>query len=1041
MMRPPSPTLSCGLQGNCGPHWATSTQAFLHRMLAVLIATACLGCGDARAGEPQEEQGRTGEAARRAPWTQSRIVGSPEPPLPLVLERVHPQLEFDKPVSIHPLPGSQRLVVCEQGGKIYSFDRTTDPAAADLMADFNAERPPLSEIAAEASTRIELYSLAFHPDFARNRRVVVCYVVQGGGARFADGSHIASFQLSRSEPPRLLMDTEQTVLRFDAGGHNGCCVAFDNDGLLYISTGDVASPTPPDPYNHGQNVGDVYSAILRIDMDRPSDGRGYSIPADNPFVDLPGARPEIYAYGFRNPWRMSFDRVSGDLWVGDVGWEAWEMIYRVRLGGNYGWPIKEGPGDARPDAVGGPTPILPADVALSHAEAASVTGGVVYHGEKLPEIQGQYVFGDWVTRKFWSVAFDEQQVLAVREIAFGPVKPISFELDHDGELLILDYNSAGTSGIYRFVPNPKPPSTEPFPTRLSETGLASSMSPFRPAPGVMPYQIQAPMWRDGAEAEYWLAIPGTDRATFFQQPQTMFDWFRTQVVFPPGSVLVKTYWLQSVADDPASRRPIETQLAHNLALGDWNYYSYRWNEEATDAELVPASGAVATIPITDRSAAGQHTELNWSFAARSQCRTCHTPWRGETLGLIELQLRRPHAGSDSWRELLHGGYIAADSNPSPQADDRFGALVNPHDGNHTLEQRARSYLHANCAHCHLHGGNSSAAIDVSFEKPLQQTGLIDTRAMRGDMQLDDAHLVAAGAPERSVLLYRMAKLGSGRMPPLASEHVDHAGVDLIARWIAELNADSLPNAVASQNRQWLRQLLADPTAGASAEPTSAAHAAQQRDAAARLLQSASGGLLLATAIAGNQIDRQRLPKLIDQALQAPPQIAELFESWADPSQRSQRLGPGFDPQQVLALVGDADRGRDLFLSGRGQCSQCHAIHGRGIGLGPDLSKVGSKYTQDLELLRQIIEPSAEVAQEERALTLLTVSGQTLTGRVLQRSETVLQLQDAAGRTHTIDHDQIELEKPAEKSLMPEQLLDALTAQQAADLLAYLRELK
>lgn len=1032
MMRLSSPVIS-GLNPIRGGHvLADSRMRF--RLLTILIAIASFGYSqfsDVRAGES-----RAGEEATRVPWIESRIVGSPEPPLPLVLERLYSQLEFDKPVSIHPLPGSQRLVVCEQGGKIYSFDRTTDPTTADLLADFNAQRPPLCEIATDASTRIDLYSLAFHPDFARNRRVVVCYVVQGGGARFADGTHIASFELSNTEPPHLLMETEQTVLRFDTGGHNGCCIAFDNQGLLYISTGDVASPTPPDPYNHGQNVGDIYSAILRVDMDRPIDGRGYSIPPDNPFVDLPGARPEIYAYGFRNPWRMSFDRVTGDLWVGDVGWEAWEMVYRVQPGGNYGWPIKEGPGDARPDAARGPTPILPADVALSHAEAASVTGGVVYRGSRLPEIQGQYIFGDWVTRRFWAVAFDEHRVTSVREIAFGPVKPISFELDHDGELLILDYNSAGTSGIYRFVPNPAPPSAEPFPTRLSETGLASSMTPFRPAPGVVPYRIQAPMWRDGAEAEYWLAIPGTGQATFYQQPQTMFDWFRTQVVFPPGSVLVKTYWLQTDADDPTSRRPIETQLAHNLALGDWNFYTYRWNADATDAELVPAGGEVASITVADPAIGGQPTKLNWSFAARSQCRTCHTPWRGETLGLIEQQLRNPHAPSDSWKELLTNGYLLADRNPPPLADESFHSLVNPHDENQALELRARSYLHANCAHCHLNGGNSSAAFDVSFAMTLQATGLVDAHAMRGDMQLDDAQLVAAGAPERSVLLYRMAKLGSGRMPPLASERVDHAGVDLIARWIAELNTGTSLDTQPTPHHQWLSQLV-----HRGAPPAGELQAKDQREATARLLQSASGGLLLATAISSQQIDRKRFPWLIEQAMQAPPQVAELFEPWADPTQRSQRLGAGFDPQQILALDGSASRGRELFLSGRAQCSQCHQIHGQGISLGPDLSKIGSKYAQDTELLRQILDPSAEIAEAERALTLLTTAGQALTGRVLQRSETTIRLQDAAGRTHTIELDQIELEKPAEKSLMPEQLLDSLTAQQAADLLAYLRELK
>src|SRR5262249_10436625 len=155
-------------------------------------------------------------------------------------------------------------------------------------------------------------------------------------------------------------------------------------------------PNPPDGRDTGQDISDLLGGILRIDVDRtdPAEPRGasprknYAIPPDNPFIKTPGARPEIYAYGMRNPFRMSFDRPTGDLWVGDVGWELWEMIYKVQKGGNYGWSVKEGRLEIRPNAKRGPTPILPPTIDFPHTEAASITGGYVYRGKRLPELYG-----------------------------------------------------------------------------------------------------------------------------------------------------------------------------------------------------------------------------------------------------------------------------------------------------------------------------------------------------------------------------------------------------------------------------------------------------------------------------------------------------------------------------------------------------------------------------------------------------------------------------------------------------------------------------
>lgn len=1025
---------------------------------------------------------------QRPAWTTSRVVGSPEPPLPFVLQRVYSQLEFDKPVTIKPLPVAQRdsepriFLVGEQGGKIFSFAADGDPGGAHLVADLTTTPPPHCELRPEDSRQIQIYDLAFHPDFLTNRTVVICYVVTAPGKRRSDGTHIASFELKEhgglDDPAALTLDvaSERPIFRFDSGGHNGCTVAFDRAGFLYISTGDVAAPSPPDEYNHGQNVGDVYAAILRIDINQVPDGQAYAIPADNPFVDHPAARPEIYAYGFRNPWRMSFDDQTGDLWVGDVGWEAWEMVYRVQPGGNYGWPIKEGPGDVRPDASLGPTPILSAEVALPHAEAASITGGVVYHGQALPSLRGKYVYGDWVTRKFWAAAFDEGGVYENREIAVGPVKPISFTLDHEGELLILDYNSAGKSGIYRLAPNPTEWSDRDFPQRLSETGLFASTQPLTPVDGVVEYSIQAPMYRDGAVARFWLAIPGTAAATFYSTPQTTFDWFRTEVVLPAGTVLVKTYFLETVAGGVASRRPVETQLAHAVSLGEWNHYTYRWDETGRDASLVPAGGAVSKLQIEDAAVPAGQTELDWIFAARGQCRTCHTPWRGETLGFIEPQLRtltgqHPDGQPDAWSTMLSRAWIATDpprsktagqpAGQQPTGQQRGPTLVDPYDASEPLAIRARSYLHANCGHCHLNGGNASVAFDVSFTKPLADTGLVGAAAMRGNYRLPAAKLIEPGVPHRSVLLYRTAKLGSGRMPPLGTARVDQRGVDLLSRWIAAMppqeSTAAAIDGVATDGvatdglagqpiERWLVRLCVIPNKlPGSAEGTKDLPAddlpADDLTAISELLAEPSGALALALAWNQGRIRAEYKSNIIKQALDAPAEIAELFEPWFAAESRVKRLGPQFEPREVLQLVGDAARGRDSFIAGRGQCAQCHQIHGQGLAVGPELSKIAAKYQRPAELLHHIVQPAAEIAEPYRAVRLLTTDGQLLIGRILSRTPQEIVLQDAAGRRHEINAEAVEEEVAAADSLMPEQLLAALTAQEAADLLAYLSQLK
>ena len=220
-----------------------------------------------------------------------------------------------------------------------------------------------------------LYGLEFHPRFAENRYCYVCYVVRGadGSQQIPDGTRVSRFRVTEENPPRAIPESEQVVIQWLQGGHNGGCLKFGPDGMLYISTGDGSSAFPPDELNAGQDVSNLLSSVLRIDVDHPAEGRHYSIPSDNPFVSLPGARGEIWCYGLRNPWKMSFDRATGDLWVGDVGWELWELVFHVERGGNYGWSVMEGPQSVHVDRRIGPTPILPPALSIPHTDGVSIT--------------------------------------------------------------------------------------------------------------------------------------------------------------------------------------------------------------------------------------------------------------------------------------------------------------------------------------------------------------------------------------------------------------------------------------------------------------------------------------------------------------------------------------------------------------------------------------------------------------------------------------------------------------------------------------------
>jgi putative heme-binding domain-containing protein len=975
---------------------------------------------------------------RRMPWTTSRIKGTPDPPHPYRTERAFPKLTFKNPLLLTRAPGTDRMFIAEQAGKIFSFRNDDRCEKADLFLDLTKDIHswyPKGKVKGIDA----VYGLAFHPNFAKNRYCYICYVLNSKNdpEQLPDGSRVSRFRVTDTDPPRCDPASEKILLTWLAGGHNGGDMHFGPDGYLYISTGDGTSPNPPDALDTGQNLTDLLSCILRIDVDHEANGRPYAVPADNPFVKVPKACPEIWAYGLRNPWRMGFDRVTGDLWVGDVGWEKWEMIYRVQRGGNYGWSIMEGPQPVRPDAKRGPTPILPPNLAFPHTEAASITGGYVYRGKRLKDLVGTYICGDWVTRKLWGTRFDGDKVIWHKELAQGTQRVVAFGEDHAGELYFVNYDDAGS--IHRLVPNEKAHEQRAdFPRKLSETGLFSSIKEQKPAPGVVPFSISAAQWIDGASADRFIALPGSEPVRLYDNPVTPPGAFFGGTVFlPRDGVLAKTTTLELERGNPRSRRRLETQVLH-FDGETWHGYSYHWNDTQTDADLVPAGGMDERFTVMDPEAPGGKRKQTWHFAGRGECLTCHNPWTGFALafnlaqlnrddhynGMVDNQLRAfKRAGLV---RLLHHEENAEGTAGNPLAESAAPKLSDPYDVKGNLTDRARSYLHVNCAHCHQFGAGGTADIELRRSIPLEKTKTVDVRPVQGAFGMTDARIVAPGEPYRSVLFYRMAKLGPGRMPHIGSEVVDERGLRLILDWISQLpirkGADPDPPRLAI-----LPGLLGGP---------------KERSAIIqKLLSSTSSALLLAKMLAEKRIPDVVRADVLRAVASTDPQVRDLFERFLPDEQRVKRLGTMIRPEQILSLKGDAARGRELFLKSPGlQCINCHRIAGTGSTLGPELTEIGKKSTR-VQLLESILEPSRIIEPKYTSYVMETTDGQVHTGILAERNEREVVLRVVGDREVRVPAGRVASLMAQRTSLMPEQLLRDITAEQAADLLEFLASLR
>jgi uncharacterized repeat protein (TIGR03806 family) len=651
-----------------------------------------------------------------------------------------------------------RWFVLRKTGQLVTFD----PDAATSVSTY-------LDLSGVVRTRSEggLLGMAFHPGYPATPEIFLSYTVDHSGP--AMRSVISRFILDNVTNPGA-GTVEQVILQVDQDfdNHNGGDIAFGADGYLYIGFGDGGSGG--DPNNRAQNTAHLLGSMLRIDVLGPGVSfpvNPYAIPADNPFAANPkcgpgsnaAACPEIYAWGLRNPWRWSFDADTNELWLADVGQGAWEEVDTIELGGNYGWRCREGAHDYNTSGCAGG--LIDPVSEYSHSLGNSITGGRVYRGSAIPELTGRYVFADYGSGRIWALQSDGQGGYSNDQLIDTSFGPTSFGADQDGELYFTDIN---TGRLRKLVPAGAP-IADTIPLLLSATGCTDPADVTRPYAGLLPYDINAPFWSDGAEKDRYIGLP--NGATITRNGDD--DW-----EFPNGTVIVKNFRLNG--------NLVETRHLMRHPDGVWAGYTYEWNTQQTEATRVKGGKTILSN--------GQ----DWIFPSESQCLACHTSSAGFALGPETAQLNRVFTYPSTGRianQLETIDHLLMFTTPLTTPVQFLPGVTSPTDTAADIGDRARAYLHTNCAQCHRPGGPTPSNMDLRYGTLLANTNACDAMPLEGNLGIAGARLIAPGDAARSLIVARAGRRDSHGMPPLGSNLIDNDGISLLAAWIDGL-ANCMP---------------------------------------------------------------------------------------------------------------------------------------------------------------------------------------------------------------------------------------------------------
>jgi uncharacterized repeat protein (TIGR03806 family) len=668
-----------------------------------------------------------------------------------------------EPILGHPDPtGIERLYLLELTGRVLVIESRPDVSDADVET-FLDLRSALAPVEGEDG----LLGFAFDPDFWSNGYFYVMYSAPASSCLDSSPEILLCSRVERYEasgyPPAVSGGGNPvTVLEIPKRNqnHNGGGLQFGPDGMLYVGVGDGGLAS----LRTSQDLQNLEGSLLRIDPRSLPD----LVPPDNPFVSLPGARGEIFHFGLRNPWRFSFDRATGDLWIGDVGAGSFEEIDYLPAGTpggvDFGWPDCEGnvPYKSNPCDPSDPDRVFPV-LQYDHGSSGgrSVTGGYVYRGSRAPSLYGSYVYADWVSTRVWAWDRTSSGPLEIGTVS----QPSSFGEDRSGELYLVTMRG----GIHHFEETAPGSGGGPPPASLSETGLFQDVANLVPAPGLLEYEVNSPLWSDRATKRRWLALPAG--GTIGTDPTGAW-------LYPVGTAFVKHFELEVA---PGVFRRLETRVLLLQQTG-WAGYTYRWNAAETDADLLPG----ALLEVFDVALPGLPATQTWSYPGPTDCIVCHSEAGGRVLGARTRQLNR------AFDYAAYGGAVANQLEawscagllaPAIPDASAHSAWVDVEDTTATPDERVRSYLASNCEFCHQPVGTAPGSIDFRYDTPLDDTNLVGVPPQDHDFGLASPARIDPGDHANSILWQRL-ETADPALHMAAGTRLRHAAANqIVAEWI------------------------------------------------------------------------------------------------------------------------------------------------------------------------------------------------------------------------------------------------------------------
>lgn len=714
---------------------------------------------------------------------------------------VFPALSFTGATFIQQEATSQLFFVAEREGRIWAFENRADVAEKKLVLDITRQ--------CQGRGDRGLVGFAFHPEFGQpgspNRGFVYLHypfvdpaILEGPApANVPSHSRLSRFTIDLDT---MQADVASELVLIDQYDENllhlgGASFFRPSDGYLYLTVGDEGLACSVSG-NCGRNDKDLFSGVLRIDVDptpdadshaiprQPEQGTtaNYTIPNDNPFVGQAGALEEFYALGLRSPHRMTVDPVDDIVWLGDVGGVRRDELDVLQSGANYQWDYSEGLITRRPRPVTAPgiwtNPVLD----FARDEIRVIIGGYVYRGQRFPQLSGRYVFGDFNDNAIWALDYTydgldaavQQYERLARQVGGRGTTLTSFGVDTQGELYI---TSLGVDRIKTLVNRAEGRSN--LPATLSATGVFADVAALAPAPGLLAYDVQSPLWSDGASKQRWISLPPDTHIGFSENE----PW-----VFPPGTVFVKHFSMLMDERDPSSVRRLETRVL--VAQRDGRYYgaSYKWNTEQTDAAaLLESETELLEVVASD----GSLRQQSYFYPGPRDCTTCHNPDAQYVLGVRTAQLNGDALFESTgivanqlytWSEIgMFDRRLAAEDIV------RYPKLAALADETRSEAERISSYWDSNCSMCHGRMDGIRAEWDARFEVAMARKNVI----LAASVNSEGAFIVVPGDPDASILLQRDSTTDPElRMPPLARNRTDEAYIELLRRWIRSLDGAS-----------------------------------------------------------------------------------------------------------------------------------------------------------------------------------------------------------------------------------------------------------